>query len=106
MARAISVHQLLNTKRKVLPFAGEWQATIGQPEVRGTMMIWGDSSQGKTSFALQFTRYIAKFEKVLYNSMEEGDSLTMATAFRRERLMDVAKNVTLLDKEPIPELIE
>lgn len=106
MARAISVHQLLNTKRKVLEFYGQWRKHIGCPEISGSMLIWGDSSQGKTSYALQFSRYIARFEKVLFNSIEEGDSLSMAMAFKRENMMDVANRVILLDKEPIGELIE
>lgn len=106
MARAISVRQLLSTKRRVLNFQGDWLDAIGQPEVKGSMLIWGDSSQGKTSFALQFAKNIARFEKVLYNSLEEGDSLSMASAFRREKMTDVAGRVVLLDKEPIKELVQ
>lgn len=106
MARAISVKQLLDTNRKVLEFEGRWLAAIGKPEVKGSMIIWGESGQGKTSFALQFTRYVAGFERTVYNSLEEGDSLSMAEACRRENIIDVAKNVIFLDKEPIPEMIE
>lgn len=106
MARAISVAQLLETKRKVLEFDGEWLESIGKPEVKGSMLIWGDSSQGKTSFALQFAKQIAKFERVIYNSLEEGDSLSMAQAFRREKMIDVSRKIILLDKESISELTE
>lgn len=106
MARAISVNQLLNTRRKVLDFEGEWFESIGQPEVRGSMIIWGDSSQGKTSFALQFAKQIAKYERVIYNSLEEGDSLSMAEAFRREKMTEVSRRIVLLDKCPIKELTD
>lgn len=106
MSRAISVKQLLATRRKVLDFDGAWNESIGCPEVKGTMLIWGDSSQGKTSFALQFAKQIAQFERVIYNSLEEGDSLSMATAFRREKMIDIEKRIVLLDKESIADLVE
>ena len=107
MARAVTVKQLLATKRKVLPFTDDWEAALGCPEVTGSMIIWGDSGNGKTSFALQFMRYMSDFENTFYNSLEEGDSLSMARAFKRENLEATATgSVLLLDKEPINELIE
>lgn len=106
MARAISINQLLNTSRKVMDFEGDWLAAIGRPEVKGAVLVWGDSGQGKTSFVLQFARYIASFERVLFDSLEEGDSLSMELAFRRQNMMEVNGKVVLLDKEPIAELME
>lgn len=104
MARAISVTELYAKKRKILPFTGEWAAHIGQPEPNKTWLIWGDSSNGKTSYVCHLAKYLSRFGKVLYNSMEEGDSESMKNAFKRVGMEDVRRRVVLLDNESIDEL--
>ncbi|MBL7902912.1 MAG: hypothetical protein JNK73_13025 [Bacteroidia bacterium] len=104
MARAISVTELYSRKRKVLPFIGEWAAHIGLPEPKYTWLIWGDSSNGKTTYVLMLVKYLSQFGKVLYNSMEEGDSMSMKNAFKRVKMEEVRRRVVLLDNESIDEL--
>ena len=104
MARAISVTELYNKKRKELPLSANWVAHIGIPEPSGTMLIWGDSSNGKTSYALQLAKELTRFGRVLYNSMEEGDSKTMVAAFKRVGMEDVRRRIVLLDNESIDDL--
>lgn len=104
MARAISVTQLYTTKLKTLAFKEEWVDHIGLPEPKHTMLIWGDSGMGKTTYVLKFVKYISQFGKVLYNSMEEGLSESMKQAFKRVRMEEVRGRVVLLDNESIDEL--
>lgn len=104
MARAVSVTQLYTTKRKLLPFDGEWEKHIGKPEPFGTWLIWGDSSNGKTTYVLLLVKYLAQWGKVLYNSMEEGDSTSMTRAFKRVGMEQVSRRVVLLDNESIEDL--
>lgn len=106
MARAISVSELITKTRNVLPFDGEWRNLMGCPELAGSIIIWGGSSSGKTSFAVQFAKYLAQFEKVIYNSLEEGDSESLAITFVRANMNDVAGRVVILDKEPLNELMD
>lgn len=106
MARGISVTQLYSKKRKVLPFDGKWEASFGRPEMKGSWIIYGPSRNGKTALGIQVAKYLCKWTRVLYDSLEEGDSESLKTAFRRERMEDVKRRVIVLDKEPIVELKE
>lgn len=106
MGRAISVSQLLNSKKNLLDFDGEWKRVIGCPELTGSWIIWGNSSNGKTSFTLQLVKYMCRFAKVAYNSLEEGDSESLRTAFRKGKMSEVARKLIVLDCEPIDEMSE
>jgi hypothetical protein len=106
LCRAISVSQLETMTFNELPFDGAWAELIGKPEISGAWLIWGDSGNGKTRFALQLCKYMARFCRVAYNSMEEGASKSMKKAFREVGMDEVKRNVILLDNEPIVDLKE
>lgn len=106
MARAINIQQLLTMKFSKIPLEGRWRELMGQPQLKGGILIWGDSAQGKTSFALQFAKELSRYEPVLYDTLEEGISESIRAACIRERMIEVGNRVLLLDNEPIPELIE
>ena len=108
MRRAYNVHQIRQFRPATLDFDGEWLASIGRPERTGSWLIWGKSANGKTRFALQLARYLCKFGRVAYDSLEEGLSLTMQHAIAEVGFSDgkAKRNFTLLDKEPIEELAE
>lgn len=79
--RALSVSDMLNYSPEVLPFTGEWREAIGLPELKGAWIVFGDSGNGKTSFALKLGKYFAQIGKrVAYDSIEEGVSLSMREA--------------------------
>jgi Predicted ATP-dependent serine protease len=103
--RAISVSELLNTRHKVMPFTGEWEKSFGCPELRGSMLVYGPRKNGKTRFVLQLCKYLTKFGKVVYDSLEEGASFSMRRAFEEVGMNDVKRRIILLDKEPIDQLI-
>lgn len=103
--RAVSVTSLLNANHKTLAFDGRWFDSFGEPEITGSWIIWGNSGSGKTRFALQLAKYLAKFEKVAYNSLEEGASLSLKKAIIETGLIEVKNRFVILDKEPINELI-
>lgn len=105
MRRAYSVNNVLSAKFDVLKFEGVWREAIGCPELTGTWIIYGDVKNGKTSFAMQLARYLTKFERVAYNSVEEGLSLSISQAYRRNNLKDVSGRFLLLNKETVDELV-
>ena len=104
--RALTVKEILNKKRQTFPFAGEWADAFGQPERTGVWFIWGRSGNGKTSFVLQLIRELCKWDRVAFDSMEEGDSLSMRDKLVRHGMADVGNRLHLLDAEPMSALSE
>jgi hypothetical protein len=92
------VADILKYRPKVLPFEGEWLESFGTPELGGCWLIWGNSGNGKTRFTLQLCKYLARFGRVAYCSLEEGLSLSFQTAIRSVGMQDVSRRFVMLDK--------
>ena len=105
LKRAKSMHEFFTTKFKTMKFTGEWLKAIGEPEQSGSWMIWGDSGNGKTRFVVQLIKYLATFTSCAYNSLEEGESYSLQTAFIETGIKRTTKNLVLLDKESIEHLM-
>ena len=104
--RAISVEELLKTKFIKIPLTGRFRELIGEPEASGTWMIKGDSANGKTSFVLQLVKELVKYEKVEYNSLEEGMRASMQDAFKSMHMDKLPKGrLKLLHRVPMPDFI-
>ena len=88
------------------PFTGAWEASLGRPARSGTWLVWGHSGNGKTSFVMQLAKYLCKFEKVLYDSLEESTGLSVQKSLRRHGMADVARRFVILDREPMNVLSE
>lgn len=104
MARALTVREVLSKKRHVFPFEGKWAEAFGQPERTGVWFIWGDSGNGKTSFVLQLIAELCRWDRVAFDSMEEGTSLSMRDKLVRHGLLNVGNRLHLLDTEPMHDL--
>lgn len=79
----MSLDELKKAQFKVLPFNGTWKELIGTPEERFSLMLYGQSGHGKSHFAMQFAEYLSNnFGTVLYNSAEEGMSLTFQSKIK------------------------
>lgn len=103
--RAVSITELENTKFKELEFDGEWLQTMGRPELSGTILIYGLPKNGKTYFSLQFAKYLTKFTRVAFNSLEMGTGSAMKRAINQVGFTEAErKKILLLDREPMPEL--
>lgn len=105
MDKALSISNVLNAKFHTLDVEGEWLSAIGQPELTGSWMIYGAPKNGKTTFAMMLAKYLSRFARVAYDSIEEGLSKSIQMSMERARMMDVSGRVVLLDKEPFPELV-
>lgn len=104
MSRAISNINVLAARFETVEFAGEWLASFGRPELRGTWIIWGGSGSGKTTFTLMLCKYLANFGRVAYNSLEQGLSLSLQKAWERVGMGEAGNSLILLNKEELPEL--
>lgn len=106
MARALSVYQVLASRPNCMAFDGEWQRAIGSPEMCGSWIIWGGSYNGKTTFAMQLAKYLTRFDRVLYNSLEEGSGRSIQIALQRAAMVEVGRRFTLLENFELEELAE
>lgn len=105
MKRALSISDLYNSKHRLLEFEGAWFDSFGKPEFAARWFMMAPPASGKTTFAAMLCKYLSQFEKVAYNSIEEGNSESLKEAFKRVNMHEVARKVIVLDKEPIPEMI-
>lgn len=83
MARTLSAKQVLTIKFDTIRLGGGWDECVGEIETTGVWFIWGNSGNGKTSAVVSLCKELSAFGKVLYNSREEGVSLTMQNTLRR-----------------------
>lgn len=104
MKRAISISELISKNFKVVEFENEWYDLIGNPQLSGTWLVWGDSGNGKTRLVLQLCKYLTNFGRVAYNSLEEGFCESMKLAFIDTGMDEVKRKIILLDNEPIEDL--
>lgn len=91
--QAMSVSQLLAQKKETFELSPEWKIAFGEPGVIGTWIIWGQSGNGKTTFALSLAKELSRHGVVLYNSLEEGASLSLMNAAERVGLQHVNRRV-------------
>lgn len=104
MRRALSIKNVIDAKFNVLDFKGVWLQAIGRPEMGGSWFIYGPPKNGKTSFAMMLSKYMANFGRGAYDSIEEGLSLSMQMAMERVNMSEVGRKMVLLDKMGIVEL--
>ncbi len=107
MAKAISNKNVADAKFNPAPFEGAFKAALGRPELKGSWLIFGKSGSGKTTFALQLAKYLTRFvDKVAFDSLEQGLSLSMQKAWKRVDMEEAGSKVIFLDKESLLELRE
>ncbi|MDR1370918.1 MAG: AAA family ATPase [Dysgonamonadaceae bacterium] len=103
--RAYSVKNVLDAKFETLDFEGKWKDAIGCPELAGSWIIYGPPKNGKTSFAMMMAKYMTKFGRVFYNSIEEGLSKSTQMAYERVGMIEVSGKI-ILKNETIDEMTE
>lgn len=83
-------------------FKSQWLSFFGTPEYGFCCVIYGRPGQGKSTFALQFAKYLASNHgRVIYFSSEEGHTKTMANKLKENKhenlLISSAKNIVELE---------
>ena len=105
MARTLSAKQVLTIKFDTIRLGGGWDDCIGEIETTGVWFIWGNSGNGQTSAVVSLCQELSAFGKVLYNSREEGVSLTMQNTLRRYGMGELGSRFQLANMS-LPELDE
>ena len=106
MARAYSNANIRKARFRTAALEGAWRDSIGLPVLQGTWLIYGASGAGKTTYTLRLAKYLSQFGRVLYNSLEQGLSPTMQSAWLREEMAEAGRRIRLLDRESYDELFE
>lgn len=104
MKRALNINDIVNYRPETIDLGEEWSVSVGNPELKGSWLVWGNSGNGKTRFALQLAKAFARHVKTVYDSLEEGLSQSMQRAVISCGMSDVSRKFLLLDKEPIEDL--
>lgn len=104
--RAISNRNILDAKFATADFDGPWLASFGRPALSGVWMVYGCSGSGKTTFILQLCKYLTRFGRVAYDSIEQGFSLSMQIAWKRVHMEEAGDRIILLDREQLKTLRE
>lgn len=99
VSRGFTPSEILNTQYDVFDFDNDFFDAFGNPERYGVWFIWGNSANGKTSFALKLAKYLARFERVAYNSLEEGRSKTIRDSFERVGMEEVEGRFILIQDD-------
>ena len=103
MKRALTPSNVRNKKRKLYEFDGKWLAGFGNIEKGTRILIYGESGNGKTHFTFQLAKYLRKFGRVAYNSLELGDSLALATIMNEA---GIKNEIVIYDRETIEQVTE
>lgn len=106
MKRLLSNCDVSKAMFDVAPFDGEWLASFGRPELRGTWTIFGTSGSGKTTFALMLCKYLSQFGRTMYDSLEQGLSRSMQIAWDRVGMSEAGRGVVFGNKVFLDDLKE
>lgn len=98
LRRAISIDEIMSKKFKDITFEGAWRNLLGEPEISGAWIIWGQSFNGKTSFSMQLAKELTKYGKVLYNSLEEGARKSMKQSIERHHMQEVKRRFHIIQE--------
>ncbi len=104
--RAVSVAELTKKKFIELDLPAEFQKLLGTPERSGVWIIWGESFNGKTSFALQLAKALTTSGKVFYDTMEEGARKSFQKSILTQNMKECKDKFSIGNKEKIEELKE
>lgn len=99
MKKALSVRDILDKRYSKFPLEGAWRDAFGSPERAGVWFIWGNSGNGKTSFVMQLCKELCRYDKVLYDSLEEGAGLTVQNSLKTFGMAEVSRRLSFVHED-------
>lgn len=70
----------------------------GEVAPTGVWFVWGKSGSGKSSFVMQLCKELCRFYKGIYNSLEEGISLTLQNNIRVNCMHEVNSRLAFVEE--------
>lgn len=105
LRRALTVQNVLEKKHRLFEFDGKWYDAFSTPERSGVWFIWGNSGNGKTTFVLELIKCLSKFDRIVFNSLEEGTTHTLQKSFINLGMSEVNDRL-LITQDSSAELLE
>ncbi len=99
MGSSISSTSLDKMVFKTYGFPKELSDIIGDAEKGFSMIVWGESGQGKSTFVAIICRMLTPFGKVYYNSVEQGHSKSLQSMIRHTNLHECGNNFIVGNKD-------
>lgn len=116
MGKSISVHQILdNTYSTLHDLPGahgrelpeEWINAIGLPEIGFTMVVWGPSGNGKTTFVVKLCKELSALGRVYYDSVEQGEGRGIQKVLQQCEVSECRPGSFVLgDRDTFDEMVE
>lgn len=98
MKRAYSIKDILEKRYETFPLEGAWADAFGRPERYGVWFVWGNSGNGKTSFVMQLCKELCRYDRVAYDSLEEGTGMTVQQSLVRYGMQEVNRRMLFLSE--------
>lgn len=89
---------------KTIEIEDEWLSHWGEVERAGSILIYGKSGHGKTTYTMQAMKAICKSERVHYNSAEEGIRMSFRRSLRLNNMKSVQSKFTF-SKEKYDDMV-
>ncbi|NIJ45024.1 putative ATP-dependent serine protease [Wenyingzhuangia heitensis] len=102
--KSLSYEDITRKNYKVFDFEGDWKRHQGVLECAGSILIYGDSGHGKTTYAMAAAKELTQFEKVFYNTAEEGMRLSFKRSLMLNNMKSVKSKITF-QKETYDEMV-
>lgn len=102
----MSPREIMNMSHRVVEWGEKWSYPFGKPEQGDTIIVVGDSSNGKSNFVMQTAKELCRLGIVLYESFEEGSSLTFQNRMKLMRMNEVQGKFRAVAGESIDDLRE
>jgi hypothetical protein len=105
--KVFSFQKLANKKFKSFDWKGMLLDTLGNCETNFSMLIWGQSNQGKSTFVLKLMKELIPHGKIYFNSIEQGEGLSLQQASERIGLMAVkATEISIGNKHSYGQMVK
>lgn len=93
MTRLLTTRNLLDKRPgKIVQFDDEiFAEAIGEAELKGSWLIYGNEKNGKTWLTLKLVKSLSRFQKVAYISAEEGTDKSFQDACNRAAISNADK---------------
>ncbi len=116
MGKSISVREVVGKRYSTIEdlqgahgrtLSAEWLAAIGLPSVGFSMMVWGPSGNGKTTFVMKLCKELNRFGQVYYNSVEQGQGVSLQQVLNQCAMHECEHHPFMIgDRDTFDEMVE
>lgn len=95
--KTIGVRDYYDKEFKPLGFEGVWRDSFGDVPKPFSAILFGEPGNGKTEMAVQFAKYLCRYDRVSWISYEQGHGPDLQKALKRNNMIDVSGKFIVVD---------